>query len=90
MNARSLAGFAMAVLHRGKLVKAAGYGIADLEQRTPVSVHTRFRLDSLSKLFSAVAVMQLVEAGAVSLEDLIAVGWKGCRRVGVGLRSATF
>jgi CubicO group peptidase (beta-lactamase class C family) len=71
MRVRSLAGIAIAVLQHGKLVKAAGYGIADLEQKTPVTVHTRFHLDSLSKLFSAIAVMQLVEAGTISLEDPI-------------------
>jgi D-alanyl-D-alanine carboxypeptidase len=71
MSVRDLAGLAIAVVQYGKLVKARGYGVSDLEQQTPVSVHTRFHLDSLSKLFTAVAVMQLVEAGAISLEDPI-------------------
>lgn len=84
MGVRNLAGFAIAVVQHGKLMKAAGYGIADLEQQTPVSVHTRFHLDSLSKLFTAVAVMQLVEAGAMSLEhpisrwlDGLQASWSG-------------
>src|SRR5438046_1706726 len=84
MEARGIAGLAIAVLQHGRMVKAAGYGIADLEQRVPVSAHTRFHLDSLSKLFSAVAVVQLVEAGRVSLEDPIGrwldglqPGWSG-------------
>ena len=37
----------------------------------PVTTHTRFHLDSLSKLFTAVAVMQLVEQGRMKLDDPI-------------------
>ena len=37
----------------------------------PVTVHTRFHLDSLSKLFSAVAVMQLAQQGKLTLDDPI-------------------
>jgi D-alanyl-D-alanine carboxypeptidase len=81
---RGIAGFAIAVLKDGQLTKAAGYGAANIEHQVPVTVHTRFHLDSLSKLFSAVAVMQLVEQGVIRLDDPIGrwldglqPGWSG-------------
>jgi CubicO group peptidase (beta-lactamase class C family) len=58
-------------MERGKVIKTATHGIADLEHVVPVTVHTRFHLDSLSKLFSAVAVMQLAQQGKLTLDDPI-------------------
>jgi CubicO group peptidase (beta-lactamase class C family) len=70
-KAHEIAGLAVAVIQHDKLVKAGAYGIADLEHEVPVTPHTRFHLDSLSKLFSAVAVMQLAEQGKLTLDDPI-------------------
>jgi CubicO group peptidase (beta-lactamase class C family) len=69
--ARGIVGLSVAVVRQGRLVKSGAYGIADLEHDMPVTLHTRFHLDSLSKLFSAVAVMQLVEQGRLNLDDPI-------------------
>ena len=76
-------GAAVAVVHRGRIVHAAGYGVANLELGVPASPRTVFEIGSISKQFTAQAVMQLVEAGAVGLDDpihkflAVPAGWDG-------------
>lgn len=62
--------FAGAVLiaHSGKPVFSAAYGLANRNERAPNTLDTRFRLGSMNKMFTAVAIMQLVEAGKVDLD----------------------
>lgn len=50
------------------LLKKA-YGFADYEWKTPNAIDTKFSLASVSKQFTAVAILQLVENGKISLED---------------------
>lgn len=47
-------------------------GLAERSTRQPVTADTRFRLASLNKMFTAVAVLQLVQAGKLTLDDRIA------------------
>ena len=47
------------------------WGLADRDAGTPVTLDTRFRLGSMNKMFTAVAVLQLVEAGRLSLEGSV-------------------
>ena len=54
----------LAVTRRGKLVYARGFGYADVERKMPVQPAALFRIASVSKPITAVAVMQLVEKGA--------------------------
>lgn len=58
---------------RGKdtLVRA-GYGLADLEQHVSASPMTVYQIGSITKQFTAVSVMQLVEAGRIRLDDSVA------------------
>jgi CubicO group peptidase (beta-lactamase class C family) len=57
---------------RGReLLLARGYGTADLEHEVPVTVETVFRLGSVTKQFTAAAVLRLVDQGKVSLDDPI-------------------
>ncbi len=60
---------AVLVAKNGKPVFSAAYGLADREQKTPNRLDTRFRLGSMNKMFTAVAVAQLVQAGKVKLDD---------------------
>ena len=61
-------GATVSVVKDGRLFFAKGYGDADLQAGTSVSAQTTlFRIGSVSKLFTATAVMQLVEQGKVNL-----------------------
>lgn len=62
-------GAAVLVLRDGEPVVRKGYGLADLEQGTPVTPDTRFRLASVSKQFTAAAILLLVQDGSLSLDD---------------------
>jgi CubicO group peptidase (beta-lactamase class C family) len=57
---------------RGRAVRwANGYGLADIEQFVPAKSDTVYRLASVSKPITAVAVMQLIERGLLSLDDTV-------------------
>ncbi len=57
------------VASHGKPMFAEAYGLADREQKTPNALNTRFRIGSMNKMFTAVAIMQLVQQSKVSLDD---------------------
>ncbi len=61
-------GMAVAVFADGALVWSEGFGLADIEQQVPVTRHTRFRLASVSKLFTVAAAARLADAGALDLD----------------------
>lgn len=69
MGAREVPGGALAVVKNGKLVYARGYGWADREKRQAAQADSLFRIASISKPFTAVAVLQLVERGKLRLDD---------------------
>jgi hypothetical protein len=58
---------AVLVAKDGRVLFSRAYGLADRERRTPNTVWTRFRIGSMTKMFTAVAILQLVEAGKVKL-----------------------
>lgn len=62
-------GAAVAVAHQSKIVYARGFGWADKDRQRPVQPDSLFRIASISKPVTAVAVLQLVEQGRVKLED---------------------
>lgn len=64
-------GLAVAIARGPQVVWAAGFGLADVENQVPVTGDSVFRIASISKPMAAVAVMQLVERGRVSLDDPI-------------------
>ena len=61
----------MAVLRNGKPLKSQGYGFADLERKVRVTRDTVFQIQSITKTFTATAVMMLVEDNKLSVEDKI-------------------
>lgn len=60
----------MAIDH-GKLVFEHASGLADVESKTPCTPATNFRMASVSKQFTATAVMLLVDRGKLSLGDTL-------------------
>ena len=66
---RGVPGVAVAVVHGREQVWAGGFGKADLESGAPVTPATPFRLGSVSKLFTATALLELRDAGRLRLDD---------------------
>jgi CubicO group peptidase (beta-lactamase class C family) len=62
-------GFAVLVLKNGRVALREGYGLADLQVKTPVTSSTNFRLASVTKQFTATAIMLLVHDGKLSYDD---------------------
>jgi len=62
-------GASVMVIHHGQPVFARGYGLADLETRVPCSTNTNFRLASVTKQFTAMAIMILAERKELSLDE---------------------
>lgn len=68
MTQQGIPGVSAAVVTRDELRWAKGFGVADLENQTPVRPVTMFRLASISKPITAVAAMQLAERGKLDLD----------------------
>ncbi|HEX3821761.1 MAG TPA: serine hydrolase domain-containing protein [Candidatus Sulfotelmatobacter sp.] len=68
MATTHLPGVSVAVVENGEYEWASGYGLADVENNSPASEHTLFRLGSISKSLSAVGAMQLWERGKIDLD----------------------
>jgi CubicO group peptidase (beta-lactamase class C family) len=69
MKAQQIPGVSLAVIKNGEIVLAKGYGLANVEHQVPVKPETIFQSGSMGKQFTATAVMMLVEAGKLSLDD---------------------
>jgi CubicO group peptidase (beta-lactamase class C family) len=64
-------GAAVVVIKNGDVVFARGYGFADIENRIRVTERTNFRLASLTKAFTAMAVMLLVREGRLDVDERV-------------------
>lgn len=62
-------GLSVAVARGDRLIVDRGYGIADLEWNAPVDASTIFRIGSMTKQFTAAAILKLVEQGKLGLDD---------------------
>ena len=68
LSRHSAVGLAVGVVRDGGLTFFTAHGVADIRSRTPVTEDTVFRIGSITKTITAVAVMQLVEQGLVDLD----------------------
>jgi D-alanyl-D-alanine carboxypeptidase len=68
LRARQIPGAAVAVLHHDTLVFSGGFGLANVAERVPVNTETVFQIASLTKVFTAMSIMMMVEEGKVSLD----------------------
>jgi CubicO group peptidase (beta-lactamase class C family) len=71
MQKEKIPGLALLIVKDGQIVKAKGYGYANLEHQVPVKPETIFQSGSMGKQFTATAVMLLVEEGKINLDDPI-------------------
>ncbi|MEZ4524068.1 MAG: serine hydrolase domain-containing protein [Thermomicrobiales bacterium] len=67
-----LPGTAVGIVHDQELIYACGFGHADVESGTALTKDSIFRIASHSKLFTAISIMQLRDAGKLQLDDPIA------------------
>ncbi len=68
LNRRPCVGLAVGVVRGGRLEFFHGHGLADIDSHTPITEDTIFRIASITKTFTAIAVMQLWEQGLVDLD----------------------
>ncbi len=69
MHKKHQPGLAIGLVHNGELLWGKGYGYADLDAKIPVTLDTRFRIASITKTFTAIAILQLRDAGKLNLDD---------------------
>jgi len=60
---------AVIVAKDGKAIFSGAYGAADREKKIPNTLETKFRIGSMNKMFTATSILQLVQAGKISLAD---------------------
>jgi len=71
MRGRHIPGASVAVVSHGKLVLLKSYGLADVENQVPATPHTVYELASVTKQFTATAIMMLVQEGKLSLDAAV-------------------
>src|SRR5215217_8391786 len=69
MKELDVVGLAVAVVKKGKIIYNNSFGLKDIATNTPLANNHIFRIASISKSFSATSILQLVEAGKLSLDD---------------------
>ena len=69
-EARGFAGTVL-VVRRGEIVLLKGYGVADIPRRIRNRAATRFEMNSMTKMFTGVSILQLAAAGKLRLDDAI-------------------
>lgn len=67
ISERQITGLQVAVVQHGKLVLSKSYGMANVQDKVPVTNQSIFPINSCTKAFTGVAIMQLVEEGKVDL-----------------------
>jgi len=72
MGKDGVKGLSLALVDGDQVVWKAGFGMADEKNRTPASADTLYRVDSVSKIFTAMEIMRLAEERRLSLDEPIA------------------
>lgn len=71
MQKQHIPGLSLAVVRDGKIVKAEGYGLANVELNVPATAQTVYKIGSVSKQFIAAGIVLLVQENKISLDDKI-------------------
>lgn len=71
MQRQQVPGVSLAICRDGQVVRATGYGLANVELDVPVKPETVFQSGSVGKQFTAMAILMLVENGKLGLDDPI-------------------
>jgi CubicO group peptidase (beta-lactamase class C family) len=89
MAERSIPGLVLGVMRDGHVVKQKAYGYANLELKAPATLDTSFALASSTKIFTAAAIMQLVEQGKITLDQPVSEMYRVCPPHGPRSRCGT-
>ncbi len=71
MDYHNLPGISIGIIYDQELIYAKGFGYSNLEDKTPATTQTLYRIASISKTFTATAIMQLRDEGKLRLDDPI-------------------
>ncbi|MFC4817413.1 serine hydrolase domain-containing protein [Flavobacterium sp. GCM10023249] len=71
MKDNKIVGLQLAVIKDNKIIKTGHYGLANIEDSIPVDKQTVFSINSITKAFTSVAILQLVEKEKVNFEEPI-------------------
>lgn len=71
MAREKIPGLTLAVVRGGKVVRSAGYGVASAELPAPATADTVYEIGSITKPFTAMLVLMLVEEGKVKLDESV-------------------
>ncbi|MCI0524079.1 MAG: beta-lactamase family protein [Acidobacteria bacterium] len=71
MRKQRIPGLSLAVVRDGKVIKAEGYGLANVEHNIPARPETVYKIGSVSKQFIATGIMLLVQEGKVGLDERV-------------------
>ena len=71
MRGLHIPGLSLAVVRNGRMIKSSGYGVANLELNSPATPQTAYEIGSMTKQFTATAIMMLAEEQKLRLEDSI-------------------
>ncbi|MGC1631905.1 MAG: serine hydrolase domain-containing protein, partial [Gelidibacter sp.] len=66
---RRIPGLQLAIVKNGEIIKTGNYGFANVQDSIPVDGRTLFTINSITKAFTGIAIMQLVEAGKLNLSS---------------------
>jgi CubicO group peptidase (beta-lactamase class C family) len=69
MQRQHIPAVSLAVIKDGKIIKAEGYGLANVELNVPARPDTVYKIGSVSKQFIAAGIMLLIQEGRISLDD---------------------
>ena len=67
MQRRRIPGLQLAIVKNGEIIKTGNYGLANIQDSIAVDSRTVFTINSITKAFTGIAIMQLVEAGKLNL-----------------------
>ena len=73
MQKRGIPGLQLAIVKNGEIIKTGNYGFANVQDSIPVNNQTVFNINSITKAFTGVAIMQLSEAGKLKLSSPVGI-----------------
>lgn len=77
MKSQHIPGLSLAVIQGSDVTRSHGYGFASLELDVPVTPNTVFQIGSLTKQFTATAMIMLVEEGKIGLDNSVSDSQEG-------------